>query len=55
VHDRLGFVVDGLFVITVEKPGQPENVKNFLSDGEFLLATFDLVKENLVNIRARRD
>jgi len=55
VHDRLGFVVDGLFVMTVERPGQPEYVKNFLSDGEFLLATFDPARENLVNIRALRD
>ena len=27
VNDRLGFVVDGLFVMTVDKPGQPEYVK----------------------------
>ena len=55
VNDRLGFVVDGLFVMTVDKPGQPEYVKNFLSSGEFLLAAFDPASENLVNIRALRD
>jgi CRP-like cAMP-binding protein len=55
VNDRLGFVTDGLFVMTVEKPGQPEYVKNFLSDNEFLLATFDPAAENLVNIRALSD
>ncbi len=55
VNDRLGFVVDGLFVMTVDKPGQPEYVKNFLSTGEFLLAAFDPAAENLVNIRALRD
>jgi CRP-like cAMP-binding protein len=41
--------------MTVEKPGQPEYVKNFLSDNEFLLATFDPAAENLVNIRALSD
>jgi CRP-like cAMP-binding protein len=55
VQDRLGFVVDGLFVMTVEKPGQPEYVKNFLSKDEFLLAAFDPAAGNLVNIRALRD
>ncbi len=55
VNDRLGFVVDGLFVMTVDRPGQPEYVKNFLSAGEFLLAAFDPAGGNLVNIRALRD
>jgi CRP-like cAMP-binding protein len=55
VHDRLGFVAEGLFVMSVEKPGQPEFVKNFLTNSEFLLATFDPQSENLVNIQALQD
>jgi CRP-like cAMP-binding protein len=55
VQDRLGFVASGLFVMTVEKPGQPEYVKNFLSKNEFLLAAFDPAAGNLVNIRALRE
>jgi CRP-like cAMP-binding protein len=55
VQDSLGFVADGLFVMTVEKPGQPDYVKNFLASGEFLLAAFDPDAGNLVNIRALRE
>lgn len=55
VQDRLGFVVEGLFVMMVEKPGEAAFVKNFLRQGDFLLATFDPTIENVVNIRALRE
>ncbi|NLF50766.1 MAG: Crp/Fnr family transcriptional regulator [Leptolinea sp.] len=55
VQDRLGFVVEGLFVMMVEKPGETAFVKNFLQPGDFLLAAFDPAMQNVVNIRALRE
>jgi CRP-like cAMP-binding protein len=52
LNDRLGFIVSGIFGMLVEKPGETVFVKNFLRPGDFLLATFDPQKENLVHIQA---
>lgn len=53
--DRLGFVVDGLFVMLVEKPEGPLFAKDFLSNGVFLLSTFEPGAEALVHIQAIKD
>jgi CRP-like cAMP-binding protein len=55
VNDRLGFITNGLFGMIVEKPGEAVFIKNFLREGDFLLATFDPKSENLVHIQALKD
>jgi CRP-like cAMP-binding protein len=55
LHDRLGFVVHGLFGMLLEKPGESIFVKNFLKHDDFLLATFEPQKENVVHIQALRE
>ncbi len=55
VQNRLGFVVNGVFAMLVEKPGEAVFVKNFLQPGEFLLAAFDPREENVVTIQALRE
>lgn len=52
VDGRLGFVVDGLFAMQVEKPGETIFVKDFLTSGDFLLAAFEPEAENVVHIQA---
>jgi CRP-like cAMP-binding protein len=54
-QDKLGFVVNGVFGMLVEKPGEAVFVKNFLRPDDFLLATFDPQSENLVHIQALRE
>jgi len=55
IKDRLGFVVNGLFAMQVERPGLPAYIKDFLKEGDFLLATFDPQSENLVTIQALQE
>ncbi len=51
-QDKLGFVVNGIFGMLIEKPGETVFVKDFLKPADFLLASFEPEKENLVHIRA---
>lgn len=51
-QDKLGFVVNGIFGMVIEKPGEAIFVKDFLQPGDFLLASFEPGTENLVHIKA---
>lgn len=51
-QDKLGFVVNGIFGMIIEKPGEAIFVKEFLQPGDFLLASFEPGTNNLVHIKA---
>ena len=52
---KLGFVINGLFHMFIENEEGKLFTKDFLYDGQFLLAMFDPQQESLANIRAIKD
>jgi CRP-like cAMP-binding protein len=55
VDGQLGFVVHGLFHMFIENEAGTLFTKDFLYDGQFLLAAFDPQQDSLANIRAIKD
>ena len=52
---KLGFAIDGLFHMFIENEDGKLFTKDFLYNGQFLLAMFDPQQESLANIRAIKD
>ena len=52
VSDKLGFVIQGLFVMTTDHEQGHEFVKDFLPEQSFLLGTFEPHQKNEVYLRA---
>ena len=52
VSDKLGFIVQGLFVMTTDHEQGHEFVKDFLPEQSFLLGAFELHQKNEVYLRA---
>jgi CRP-like cAMP-binding protein len=52
---RLGFIIQGLFYMFIETEEGNIFTKDFLGEGQFLLAMFDPQQESLANIRAIKD
>lgn len=53
--DKLGFVIQGLFYMHLQKADGSLYTKEFIREQEFLLASFDPNKESTVNIQALQD
>lgn len=52
LHDKIGFNLDGIFVMKVIRESGTEYIKSFIKEKEFLLATFNENEETPVSIQA---
>lgn len=55
VSNKIGFVVNGLFLMSIIQQDGTEFIKEFYKSNQFLLASYDTQKESQVNIVAIKD
>lgn len=55
IHDKIGFNLDGIFVMRVVRENGTEHIKSFIQQNDFILATFNEKEETPVSIQAITD
>lgn len=55
LSDKIGFNIDGIFVMQVIREDGSEYIKSFIQQNEFILATFNEIEPNPISIQAVSD